>query len=347
MPQIGVGRPPEGDDWDELEFPRIVLVRDILVIPSPGHRADPEEWMQNRAVDGPVDLGNGVMLERLRDDDVAEQVIHASVPRGLNHEPVRQFGQLYSFWRAIPEAEWNDQGMFSWDSSQAIGEAVVMSRLVLDNAHSWEFAGRVFDRDNNHRTIAPMLGWDDRVAYRARATRFWFTEAEAVELGVLLDQYRAVKGDLPARVSRAVWQAELSSRSRYLTEAVAHIATGLEALLNTGDDEPIAAQFVKRSRRLADELGFSETSNSSWSWIYDARSLVVHGAESKLVVPAGWDESGEEPPRDVAKITKAQDVLRAAIRRSIESEAFRAVFEYDDAIRARWPLDGGAAAADD
>ncbi len=50
----------------------------------------------DRAIDGPVDLGNGVMLERLRADDVAEQVIHASLPRGLRHEPTRQFGQLYS-----------------------------------------------------------------------------------------------------------------------------------------------------------------------------------------------------------------------------------------------------------
>ena len=179
MPEVGAGRPP---DFDDEEFPRIVRVRDVLVVPSPGHRAKPDEWLQHRAVDGPVDLGNGVILERLRDDDVAEQVIHASVPRGLNHEPARQFGQLYSFWREIPEAEWDAPGMFNWDPTLAIGETLVISRLVLDNAHSWEFAGRVFDRDDRHRRIAPMLGWSDRVAFRARTTRFWFTDADAAEL---------------------------------------------------------------------------------------------------------------------------------------------------------------------
>jgi hypothetical protein len=155
----------------------------------------------------------------------------------------------------------------------------------------------------------------------------------------LLDQFRAAKATLPDRVNRALWQAEASSQSRYLTDAVAHIATGLEALLNTGDDEPIAAQFVKRSKQLADELGLGGTSNSYWSRIYDARSTVVHGAESKLVVPAGWDESDDDPPRDVARIAKAQDVLRAAIRRAIENEEFRAVFETENAIRQRWPLE--------
>ena len=135
MPQIGAGRPPDADAWDESQFPRMVRVRDVLVIPSPGHRANPEECMEYHEVEGPVDLGNGVMLERLRDDDVAEQVIHASTPRGLNHEPMRQFGQLYSFWREIPEGEWNGQGMYDWDTTQAIGEAIVISRLVRDNAH--------------------------------------------------------------------------------------------------------------------------------------------------------------------------------------------------------------------
>ncbi len=45
MPNIGAGRPPEleGDDPD---FPEIALVRDVLTIPSPGHMADPDEWMQ-------------------------------------------------------------------------------------------------------------------------------------------------------------------------------------------------------------------------------------------------------------------------------------------------------------
>jgi hypothetical protein len=331
------------DDANEPGLPRTATIRDVLAIASPGHRAEPEEWLAHRAVEGPIDLGNGVKLERLRGDDadLAEQVIHASVPRGLNFEPVRQFGQLYSFWREIAEEEWradNEQSMFLWDPARAIGEAVVLSRLVLDNAHSYEFAGRVIDRTDGYRKIAPLTGYDGRVAYRARKARFWFTDAEATELRTLLELYRAVKDVLPDRVKRALWQAELSAQSRYLTEAVTHIATGLEALLNAGEEEPIAAQFVKRSRQLADELEIEGTSNTYWSWIYGARSHVVHGAESKLLAPTGWAESDEEPPPDVVKIAKAQDVLRAAIRRAIEDDDYRGVFETEDAIRERWPL---------
>lgn len=58
------------------------------------------------------------MLERLRGDeaDLAEQVIHAALPRGQNFEPVRQFGQMYSFWRDVPVREWsadNERRLFT------------------------------------------------------------------------------------------------------------------------------------------------------------------------------------------------------------------------------------------
>lgn len=95
---------------------------------------------------------------------------------------------------------------------------------------------------------------------------------------------------------------------------------------------------MKRSKQLADELGIDGTSHTYWTWIYNARSKVVHGAEVQLVAPEGWYESSEEPPDDVKKIAKAQDVLRAAARRAIEDSDFRVVFESSDAITARWPL---------
>ncbi len=63
-PQIGAVGPEDVDNEDE--FPRIDLVRDVLVIPSPGHRANEQEWIDDPPTDGPVDLGNGVFLQRLR-----------------------------------------------------------------------------------------------------------------------------------------------------------------------------------------------------------------------------------------------------------------------------------------
>jgi hypothetical protein len=88
-------------------------------------------------------------------------------------------------------------------------------------------------------------------------------------------------------VSDAKARAAGVSERAHIHEAVTNTVTGLEALLNTGEDEPIAAQFVKRSQALATELDV-QTSRSYWNWIYDVRSKAVHGPEAHLVVPAGW-----------------------------------------------------------
>jgi hypothetical protein len=337
MPQLGAGRE---DFDDEVEFPDIDRVRDVLVVPSPGHRANEQDWLDNLAVEAAVDLGNGVFIERL-DQELAEQVMDASTARGLDFEATRQFGQLYSFWREVPEVEYEGH-QSAWDTAQAISEVIALSRFVLDNAHSSEFVGRVIDRSDGHRRIVPLLGYDGRIAYRSRKDRFWLTTAEAEELRRLLDQYRAVKGLLADRLRRALWHADRSCYCQYINEAVTNITAGLEALLNTGEEEPIAAQFVKRSQAVAGELGI-ETSRSYWNWIYDVRSRAVHGAEAKLVVPAGWDETPGDPPADVAKIARAQDVLRKTIRRALEEEEFRIVFESEESIRGRWPLEEPAA----
>ena len=318
------------------DAPHLVRVRDVLVVPSPGHRADEQEWLDHEAVRASTDLGNGVFIEWL-EQALVEEVMDASTARGLHFTATRQFGQLYSFWRDVPEAEYDGEE-FAWDTSAAIGEVIALSRFVLDNAHSFEFVGRVLDRSDGHRKIVPLLGYDGRLAYRCRNDRFWLTQGEAEELRRLLDVYRAVKDTLPDRVRMSLWYADRSAYCRFINEALTNIVTGLEALLNTGDAEPVTAQFVKRSKVLADELGI-DTSRTYWSWVYDIRSKAAHGAESTLIAPAGWDETSDDPPADVAKIAKAQDVLRLAIRRALEDEEFRAVFDTEESIRGRFPLD--------
>ena len=319
----------------EIEIPRIASIRDVLVVPSPGFRASEQEWLNYPPVEAAVDLGRGVRIECV-EAALAEQVMNASTPRGLNFEATRQFGQLYSFVREVPKTE--RESWFAWDTSQAISEAVALSRFVLDNGHSLEFAGRVIDRTDGSRQIAPLSQYDGVIAYRARKDRDWLTIEEAEELHTLLDDYRAVKNTLSDRVKWAFWYADRSCYSRYVHEAIVNVTTGLEALLNTGDDEPVAKQFKIRSQALAAELGIS-TSKRYWTRLYEIRSGAVHGAPVKLLIPIGSDGTQGDPPKDFAKIAKAQDVLRAAIRRAVEDDAFRAVFENDDAIRERWPLD--------
>src|SRR5207248_9466767 len=123
------------------DFPEIVVVRDVLVVPSPGHRANERDWLDNPPVEDAVDLGNGVFVERLRGDDgdLPDQVMDASTASGQNYHATRQFGQLYSVWREIPREEWDGARLHAWDPTQAIAEAIALSRFVLDNAHSFEF----------------------------------------------------------------------------------------------------------------------------------------------------------------------------------------------------------------
>jgi len=56
-------------------------------------------------------------------------------------------------------------------------------------------------------------------------------------------------------------------------------------------------------------------------------------------VPAGCDETPGDPPRDVARVAQAQDVLRLALRKPIDDEVFRSVFESQESIRERFPLE--------
>jgi hypothetical protein len=183
----------------------------VLVVPSPGHRANDRDWLDHPPVEDAVDLGDGVFLERLRgdDSDVPDQVMDASSARGFHFEPIRQFGQLYAFWLEVPLDEYEEHG-YAWDPTNVVAEAIALSRFVLDNAHGFEFVGRVIDRSDGYRKIASTLSYDRRIAYRTRKDRFWLTTGDAEELRRLLDRYRAVREMLPDRVKRALWHADRS-----------------------------------------------------------------------------------------------------------------------------------------
>ena len=70
----------------------------MLVIPSPGHRADEQAWLDYPAVEDAVDLGDGVFIERLRADDLAERrllhgdTLHGSGVFRWRVEPLPQHG---------------------------------------------------------------------------------------------------------------------------------------------------------------------------------------------------------------------------------------------------------------
>src|SRR4051794_9414172 len=134
-----------------------------------------------------VELTTGLTIERLP-RDLAERVIHAATPRGENYDPARQFSQLYSFVRRGPL----DNHYFTFDPDLMVRNALQLSRLIVPNAHSTDYAARVlahevfpFKRDEG-LTIAPLHPEHREFAFRVdTASRGWLTAADAQELGRL------------------------------------------------------------------------------------------------------------------------------------------------------------------
>lgn len=312
-------------------------IRDILIVPTDARFADRPEWDTHLPAGwdtGPAALGDGITIERVTTDE-AEAVMDASGPAGKNFHATRQFGQLYAFVRAINQAEY-DETHYNWDASGALTGTIVLSRLVLDNAYCSEFAGRIVEHDGGRTQIIPLNGFEQRLAYRLRDTRFWLTDDEVDELATLRAAYDPIAGQLPGRVGRALWRTERSTHTRYLSEAVTHIVTGLEALLKT-ERHTATQQFMTRAPALADAVGLDGAA-IDWDAVYAARSDASHGAEVELFAPPGHSPGGEPPPEAVTLVAAAQDVLRAAVRRAIEDEDFRLLFADADAVRAAWPV---------
>lgn len=340
----GAARPPGGAD--------IVRVRDVLVLTgTPG--ADLEgvdhselatfpSWdlVKGRTDPPPIGLGRGLVLASL-DQDEAELVLTACSPRGHYFVPIRQFGQMYSFVRETDPAELDD-GRWTWDPDRVIRDALAMSRLVLDNGYSTEYAARIFDYANGEQQIMPTPV-PTQYAYRVRPTaRDWLTVSEADELRDLLTEYWALGDDLPERVAHALWLAEYLVSARWLDVIAPLLVVAFEALVNTSKDL-VTRQFRERVPAMTEQAG-SGLSTTLCDRMYDARSRWVHGARVPLYRrPERKGESWEGPTDSeqraaVERVAKTQDALRAMLRKAITDPEFRAIFASDDSIRELWPV---------
>ncbi len=293
----------------------------------------------------PVDLGRGVVIDRLADED-AELVINACTPRGHYFAPIKQFGQRYSFVRTVDLDEWREKP-FRWDPDGVIYDALSLSRLVRDNANSTAYAARIADFDDGRQTVVYTLPAESKHAYRLREDRDWLDEQEGPELSALLAAYWRVDA-FPSRVSRAMWRTEYASWLKWGDLVLPMLVSGLESLLKT-ERFKATSQFPTRVPLLAAELGFNGVTEDYCERMYDARSEWVHGAHVRLFTTGhehdqAQEQGTEEGPADssqrraFADICRLQDVLRRTVRRCIEDDRFRAVFEDDERIRSRWPI---------
>jgi len=244
-------------------------------------------------------------------------------------------------------------------SGGVITGAIVLSRLVRDNGYSTEFAGRIVDYEDGKKQVVPAYTFEYRVTYRARPEdRDWLTAEEAAELRTVLDAYWANREELPDRLNRAISLTDGMVHQRTRERHLVFVVTALEALLNT-DAAKATKQFVTRVPLLATELGVADISRRFANQMYTARSQAAHGADVELFlastqqeVPSddGDEDRTAEGRRDaltvaeqgaVSKVIRLRELLRAGIRKAIEDDEFRAVFESTESVRQRWPVDIG------
>jgi hypothetical protein len=288
-----------------------------------------------------VDLGRGVRLDRLSPDE-RDLVMHACAPRGHYFVPVRPPAQRYSLIRDVDPKE-ADQRL-EWDPDSVLRDALMLARLVRDNNHSTEYAARVTNYDDGQQMVMPSPLPATQV-YRLRQDRDWLDDAEADQLRDLLASYWAVQDDLPRRVRAATLRVEYAGWSPWADAMLPTLVGGLEALLKT-EQHAASRQFTTRVPLVAEELGIDGLSASVCKRLYKARSEWVHGAHVRLFSGLGDVDAAEgagahtgEQRTVLTDIARLQDVLRAAARKAIEDEEFRAVFTQHDRIRERWPVD--------
>jgi hypothetical protein len=305
--------------------------------------ADPPEPPES------VDLGRDLRIVKL-DREEAERIISACSPRGHYFVPVRQGGQAYSFEWTVPDEIWQGPRHYAWDPHQIVQSAIALSRLVLDNGYSTDYAARVFDYDNGEQQVVPLVV--PSRTYRIRRTRDWLTTEEASELKELLAAYWAIEDELPGRIRRALWSADFATGVSHLSVMVPLIVVGLEALSNTSNEQP-TKQFCNRIPEMAAAAGFEGMSKRLANWAYAARSRWAHGEDIALF-PTGREQEEEDGRGDASepgahseaqkktlvKLETVRDSLRAIVRKAIEDETFRAGFTDDAELRRRWPVQG-------
>jgi hypothetical protein len=341
LPTSGAAAPPGNAE--------VVRVRDVLLIPGSGveqgdtadlallPHSDPEEGEWTKP--GPIDLDRRLTLAKLEHDE-GNRVLNACSQRGHYFVPVKQFGQMYSLVREV-ELDEIELVRWTWDTDGVISDALAMSRLILDNGYSTQYAARIFDYANQEQQVMPAP-MPQPGAWRVRQSRDWLTTAEAEELRDLLSGFWSVRDSLPDRVSHALWLAEYVVSVRWLDVIAPLLVVAFEALVNTSK-QLVTRQFEERVPEVTEEAG-ARLSKTLCSKMYDVRSRWVHGRRVSLYQPPKQKGEPGEGPTDaeqkvaVERVAKTQDSLRAVVRRCIEDREFRAIFAADETIRSRWPV---------
>jgi hypothetical protein len=318
--------PPHIRDFVEAQnsSSRIVRAMDYLVV-----SAEDNAGRTPAGHAGPVELPYGVRIEQI-DDALAERLFDATSPRGEDWSPTRSFHAVHAYVREV----WTEDGGHAadgvgrWDHERRLWPVAQLSRLIRDDNASTEYAVQRQIRADGSERLVPFDGYESHVVYRLYPEQAgWLDCDEAVELKALIEAFWS-EPDLPARVRRALRQADAVTGERYVEDAMPQVVGAFESLVKIGH-RFVTAQFSQRVPALVAEVGV-ELSVAECRDVYDDRSALVHGAGLDLSVPHEFDEFGR-------RFNSLQEALRRVVRRAIEDRDFAAIFEDDARITQRWP----------
>jgi hypothetical protein len=148
----------------------IVRVRDVLLIPSTGTGTESDRAEHPPAGTPGVALSKYTRLERLP-PDLGRLIRFSCLPRGHFFIPAQQEGFLYAYVFAIPEHEW-EQNRYGWDPAGELVSVLGFSRLIVDNAHTTQYACRVVEYRDGSLQVVPFSGpADAAIAFRPHPDR--------------------------------------------------------------------------------------------------------------------------------------------------------------------------------
>jgi hypothetical protein len=301
--------------------------RDVVIHPNVGIFRDTATVGSSPPISTRVDISDQIWIGLL-DDETANIIMDTCEPKvfGLT-PPIRQYAHLYAFVRELPSGSM----IPLWDTDHQLKAAVALSRLIHPTSVGFVYAARVGYESGIVKEIVPaeIRGISRDVFLSPNRTRDWLTVADANALRPLVT---LSSSPLPRRVHNALWHHEYAARTYYLDHRWTLLVTGLEALVHT-DRWRTGAQFWIRVPMLAAELGITLTKEDTEE-AYDLRSQLAHGAAflSSTTTPG-------LSSKQILLYDRLEDTLRLAVLRGMQDKAFADIFDSDDNIRTRWPIE--------
>ena len=210
----------------------------------------PDGWASSLPLEEDVQLSENLWLGGLQSPVTSSQVMDACSPRGLNHNPVRQFGCRYAFFR-IEKSK--DYPQYEWDSDGLIGKAIFVSRLIHPTTIGTSYSAKIITTDGKVDSIVPgpINSIGSHAWIVANTWRDWLTTSEAKQLAHILPVYLSRKPT--ERLRHARRHIDHAFHSFYLDQRVASLVTSFESLIKVGRGQ-LTYQFAERVSQLARHL---------------------------------------------------------------------------------------------